>query len=210
VAQLSYVLTLIRSAVIGFNLKLNGHYLQATEQIVEYCDPIPPDKILDIGGGNGKIGSIIGQKTGVPVIVAEPDKSMIEIGWQSKSQVEFIQAAGESLPFYDGGFSLILLVHVLHHTKNFDTVISEASRVLKIGGMIFIEELSHKCSPWQRLWRRLESLVCGALTIIPANRLVATLEREGISPEFACDASGAILVVGVKSPGVETGDKDNG
>ena len=205
-AQLSYVLTLIRSAVIGFNLKLNGHYLQATEQIVEYCDPTPPDKILDIGGGNGKIGSIIGQKTGVPVIVAEPDKSMVEIGWRSKSQVEFISAVGESLPFHDGGFSLTLLVHVLHHTKNFEDVVSEASRVLKIGGMIFIEELSSRCSLWQKLCRFFESLVCGGLTIIPANRLVATLAREGVSPQFVYEASGATLILGVKDQELEMGE----
>jgi ubiquinone/menaquinone biosynthesis C-methylase UbiE len=206
VAQLRYGLTFIRSAVIAFNLRLNGHYQQLIEEITEYCDLIPSDKILDIGGGNGKIASLITQRTGIPVAVVEPDKSMIDIGRRGKSQVEFIMAAGEHLPFYDGGFSLILLVHVLHHTKNFDKVISEASRVLEIGGRVFIEELSPKCSPWQRLWRRLESLACGALTIIPANRLVAALEREGVSPQFVYDASGATLILGVKDQELEMGE----
>jgi ubiquinone/menaquinone biosynthesis C-methylase UbiE len=189
----------VRATIIDFNLKLNSHYQRTVKQIVSHCNLDSSDRILDIGGGTGKIGNGIIQLTGAQVIVVEPDELMIKVGWRKNCQVDFVKAVGENLPFGDGEFSLILLVDVLHHTKNFQKVIEEVSRVLRTGGEVFIKELSFTSSPWRRFSRYVESIICGGLTTITPDKLASALEENNILLEFTSRGSNDILFLGRKA-----------
>lgn len=52
--------------------------------------------------------------------------------------VSYMEAKGEKLPFDDQEFDLLITDNVLDHTESPDQIISEARRVLKPGGMVYL------------------------------------------------------------------------
>jgi SAM-dependent methyltransferase len=53
-------------------------------------------------------------------------------------EVIYRQGKGESLPFEDGYFDLIILDNVLDHVEETERVISEINRVLRPGGLLYL------------------------------------------------------------------------
>ena len=85
---------------------------------------IPRDaSVLDIGCGDGAIGSLIAQ--------LRPDISIqgVEFLVRPKCKIECRAFDGSSLPFPDGSFDLCLFVDVLHHTQEPAILLHEAARV---------------------------------------------------------------------------------
>ena len=74
----------------------------------------------------------------------------------------FLQAAGESLPFRDAGFGLVLLDNVLEHVQDVEAVVAEAYRVLRPGGYLYLiapnyaafRREAHYGLPWVPLFPR--------------------------------------------------------
>lgn len=52
--------------------------------------------------------------------------------------VSYVQAKGEKLPFEDQEFDLLITDNVLDHTESPDKILSEARRVLKPGGIMYL------------------------------------------------------------------------
>ncbi len=79
--------------------------------------------VLDIGCGDGMIGSLIAQ--------LRPDVSIqgVEFLVRPECKIECRAFDGLSLPFPDGAFDVCLFVDVLHHTQDPSILLQEAARV---------------------------------------------------------------------------------
>ena len=79
--------------------------------------------VLDIGCGDGTIGSLIQQ--------LRPDVSIqgVEFLVRPECKIECHAFDGASLPFPDSSFDVCLFVDVLHHTQDPSTLLREAARV---------------------------------------------------------------------------------
>jgi SAM-dependent methyltransferase len=79
--------------------------------------------VLDIGCGDGAIGSLIAQ--------LRPDISIqgVEFLVRPECKIECRAFDGTSLPFPDGSFDVCLFVDVLHHTQDPRVLLREATRV---------------------------------------------------------------------------------
>ncbi len=92
----------------------------------------PDDQILEIGSGLGTVCMALQQKGFAPVALDIIDASMTPT-------VEPIIYDGQTLPFENEAFDIVLLLTVLHHTPNPEKIIVEARRVGK--KIIIIEDI---------------------------------------------------------------------
>lgn len=94
-------------------------------------------KLLDAGGGTGRVASAIRDLVD-EVIVADVSLGMLKEA--PLSLLRPVCAGSESLPFADNSFERIIMVDALHHVLDQAHTALEMFRVLKPGGVLVIEE----------------------------------------------------------------------
>jgi|SRR3990167_1776137 len=82
------------------------------------------DKVLDVGAGSGIIGKHIANSLEVQV-------TLVDVVDKRKVDLPFIIYDGKRLPFGNKRFDDALLIFVLHHAADAETVLSEAKRVVR-------------------------------------------------------------------------------
>ncbi len=104
--------------------------------------PTPPGRALEIGAGNG-IASFALAKDGWEVCALEPDPSSLvgngaiqALAQEYELPIKVIEKFGESLPFPDDAFDLVLARQVLHHARDLRQLCAEVGRVLRPGGVL--------------------------------------------------------------------------
>jgi ubiquinone/menaquinone biosynthesis C-methylase UbiE len=102
----------------------------------------PGERVLDIGAGDGGFGHRLQQELGVTV-------EGVDVSDYNLAPIKVHLYDGVTLPFADASFDAALLVFVLHHCSDPESVLTEALRVAKEGIFVF-EDTSD--SPWQRLF----------------------------------------------------------
>jgi SAM-dependent methyltransferase len=120
-------------------------------KIVEALDreiPLAGKKLLEIGSGFGVTLAVMLKQFDVDAYGIEPASEGFAASYECGRQVlsancldpsRLIDAVGESIPFPDGTFDIVYSNNVLEHTADPAKVLSEAVRVLKPGGKLFIE-----------------------------------------------------------------------
>ena len=111
-------------------------------------------QILDLASGTGDLAAQLAQQVGDEglVIASDINNSMLSKGRERHldqgllSNINYIQANGELLPFADNTFHAITLAFGLRNMTHLNTALSECQRILKPGGQIAILEFS-KPSP---------------------------------------------------------------
>lgn len=95
---------------------------------------------LDIGCGYGSLSSILSKK-GVKVYGTEIDKEKLEIAKQKLKDKNLVLklVEGEKLPFKKNFFNVVFLFDVIEHVNNPRLMLSEVRRVLKRGGLLYVE-----------------------------------------------------------------------
>jgi ubiquinone/menaquinone biosynthesis C-methylase UbiE len=96
-----------------------------------------PARVLDLGAGTGRIGRIFAQ-AGDLYCGLDASLGMLQEFRRNAKNSFLVQANGEQLPFPDHAFDVVLLMHVLGGTGNFQTVIHEARRVCNSNGAIVV------------------------------------------------------------------------
>ena len=111
-------------------------------QAVRQYIPAVATRALDLGAGNGITAYAIACD-GWQVDAVEPDPSdMVGAGAiralaaATNSAIAVVEQWGESLPFADDRFDLVVARQVLHHARSLPTLCREIHRVLKPGGVL--------------------------------------------------------------------------
>lgn len=107
------------------------------EAMLAQADLPTSGRVLDAGGGTGRVASAISEHAG-DVVVADPSLGMLRQA--DRAQLKLACSNSESLPFPDASFERIIMVDALHHVINHSQTAREMYRVLKPGGRIVIEE----------------------------------------------------------------------
>jgi len=94
-------------------------------------------RLLDVGGGTGRVSSAL--LTDVDDIVIA-DVSMGMLKQMPPATLKPVRSISESLPFPSNFFDRVIMVDALHHVMDHATTAREMFRVLKPGGRIVIEE----------------------------------------------------------------------
>jgi len=105
--------------------------------MLEQANLPTPGRVLDAGGGTGRVASAIRKHAG-EVIIADPSLGMLRQA--DRTRLELACSNSESLPFPNDTFERIIMVDALHHVFNQGETAHEMYRVLKPGGRIVIEE----------------------------------------------------------------------
>ena len=94
-------------------------------------------RILDVGCGAGQtlIGSSLA--TGVLAVGVDTDEAAVGLGKELTSAVRFVVGEGESLPFVDGSFDLVICRVALPYMQ-IKRALAEMSRVTAAGGDLWL------------------------------------------------------------------------
>jgi demethylmenaquinone methyltransferase/2-methoxy-6-polyprenyl-1,4-benzoquinol methylase len=119
------------------------------------CSGIRPgQKVLDLAGGTGdlaaKFSRIVGE-TG-QVTLADINHSMLMVGKEKltnmgiMSNLNYVQANAEALPFPDNHFDLVTMAFGLRNVTEKSNALASIFRVLKPGGRLLVLEFSKPSS----------------------------------------------------------------
>ncbi len=111
--------------------------------------------VLDIAGGTGdlsrKFSSLVGP-TG-EVVLADINASMLKVGRDRlldkgvASNIRFVQADAEKLPFPDNYFDVVTIAFGLRNVTHKEDALRSMLRVLKPGGRLLVLEFSKPSNP---------------------------------------------------------------
>ena len=99
------------------------------------------ESIIDIGGGFGR-HAILYAPGFENCVIAEPSEKLLKEAQERLSNftnIDYVRAFGQSLPFENNKFDVALLIRVIHHIQKPEEVLNEVYRVLKPGGYFIIE-----------------------------------------------------------------------
>jgi len=110
---------------------------RSLEIMLEQADLPTPGRVLDAGGGTGRVANVIREHAG-EVIIADPSLGMLRQADQT--WLGLACSHSESLPFPNESFERVIMVDALHHVVDHGETAREMYRVLKPGGRVVIEE----------------------------------------------------------------------
>jgi ubiquinone/menaquinone biosynthesis C-methylase UbiE len=94
-------------------------------------------RLLDVGGGTGRVASAIRDLVDV-ITIADVSFGMLKEA--PPASFKPVCCVSEFLPFPDESFERVIMVDALHHVVNHAHSAREMFRVLKPGGVLVIEE----------------------------------------------------------------------
>jgi len=100
---------------------------------------------LEVGVGTGRFASPLGIKIGI-----DPSFEMLKAA--KKREVQVVQGEGESLPFKDSSFDIVLIVVSICFVRDPLQVLRECRRVLKKGGKLVLGLIPAE-SRWAEFYR---------------------------------------------------------
>jgi ubiquinone/menaquinone biosynthesis C-methylase UbiE len=112
------------------------HFSDPT-QLLTLLEPGPEHRLLDVGGGTGRVTNVLVGHVGQACII-DVSPGMLLQAWE-KGLCAY-RGVAEHLPFRDGAFDRILIVDAFHHFRDWPWAATELLRVLRCGGRMVIEE----------------------------------------------------------------------
>lgn len=98
-------------------------------------------KVLDVGCGEGRFCRLLSAR-GAEVTGVDPTVALLERARSLHPEGRYLISGGESLPFEDASFDLVVCYLVLIDIPDFRAAISEMARVLRPGGRLLIANIS--------------------------------------------------------------------
>ncbi|MBZ5679399.1 MAG: methyltransferase domain-containing protein [Acidobacteriia bacterium] len=122
---------------------IKGDAEDPLRQVAPFIDLSRASRILDLGSGVGSF-VVACRNRGLAAFGVEPDRigqgaklNAIQIARRRLSSPVFASAVGESLPFPDACFDLVVMNQVVEHVYDQQQVILEAARVVREGGVVY-------------------------------------------------------------------------
>lgn len=112
------------------------------DRIAELVRAMPGADVLDLGCGGGHV-AFAAAGAGARVTAYDLSAEMLaavsaEAGRRGFLQIETRQGGAETLPFPDAAFDAVLTRYSAHHWRDVPAALSEARRVLRIGGLLVV------------------------------------------------------------------------
>lgn len=113
-------------------------------------------KVLDLAGGTGDLAAKFSRRVGNSgkVVLSDINAAMLKVGREKLdnmglvSNIEYVQANAECLPFPDDHFDCITIAFGLRNVTDKGAALASMYRVLKPGGRLLILEFSKPLYPW--------------------------------------------------------------
>ena len=105
-------------------------------ELLETFQPIQSGaRVIEVGSGAHGLIFYFGSKTGIGVDPLAVSYRRLFPGWQHSAQT--VAACGESLPFADQSFDVVLCDNVVDHAESPQRIAGELARVLATGGLLY-------------------------------------------------------------------------
>jgi arsenite methyltransferase len=147
----------------------------------------PGEKVLDLGSGSGTdvfcAAVLVGESghvVGVDITDEQLDKAARLRDQGGFSQVEFVEAHIEELPFEDASFDAILSNGVINLSLLKGRVFAEAARVLRPGGRLAIADIVSGRALKERTRRNVELWAACIAGAIPRSDYLKAVEAQGL------------------------------
>jgi demethylmenaquinone methyltransferase/2-methoxy-6-polyprenyl-1,4-benzoquinol methylase len=117
---------------------------------IELSGVRPGNRVLDIAGGTGDLAAKFSRIVGPAgrVVLADINASMLNVGRDKlidsglASNIDYVQANAECLPFPDNHFDCVTIAFGLRNVTDKDAALRSMLRVLKPGGRLLVLEFS--------------------------------------------------------------------
>jgi ubiquinone/menaquinone biosynthesis C-methylase UbiE len=98
--------------------------------------------VLDVGCGTGGLAREIARVTGARVVGCDRSERFLEFARALPSDVTWVEANAEQLPFEAERFDRVLHSLVLHQLADPTAAVAEAFRVLRPGGLVLVRTIA--------------------------------------------------------------------
>ena len=117
------------------------------EKFVEWMNPHPSSKLIDVASGTGDIAKLLSirNNNSNEIICVEPNTGMFEEGKTNLKiyqNIKWVKAQAEKLPLNDNIFDFYTISYGIRNVSDINKSLSEAFRVLKPGGRFMCLEFS--------------------------------------------------------------------
>jgi arsenite methyltransferase len=150
----------------------------------------PGEAVLDLGSGSGTdafcAAVLVGESgrvVGVDITGEQLDKAARLRDRDGLSQVEFVEAHIEELPFDDASFDAVISNGVINLSPLKQRVFAEAARVLRPGGRLAIADIVSGRALKERTRRNAELWAACIAGAAPRRSYLAALEANGLELE---------------------------
>ena len=115
--------------------------------LINWMNPQPGNKIIDVAAGTGDLAKMISLKNDNNNIFCcvEPNKGMFEMGkkkLKSLTNIKWYLSSAEKLPFKENTFDFYTISYGIRNVTDINQCLGEAYRVLKPGGRFMCLEFS--------------------------------------------------------------------
>lgn len=153
------------------------------EQVLCALQPLPGERILDVGAGPGLLACAIAERVAPTGGVAGIDISEPLLAWarahaRAGLSVDYRHGDATSLPFAGASFDAVVSTQVLEYVVDVDAAIAELARVVRPGGRILVLDTDWDSIVWASPDDALTARVLAAWEAhAPHPRLPRTLAR---------------------------------
>jgi ubiquinone/menaquinone biosynthesis C-methylase UbiE len=106
--------------------------------------PGPAATFLDVGCAAGATTAAFAD-AGFKVTGVDLVPEFVSLARKSHPDIPFVVSAAEDLPFQDESFDYVVLLSVLEHVRDWRDTLAEAVRVLKRGGVLYVNTTNRFC-----------------------------------------------------------------
>lgn len=149
------------------------HYAAKRQAIFRTFDSDPRIRILDVGGGYGRITGALAARH--EVTLCDISDEMLDEARNRWPRLDVVRGDARALPFDEESFDAVLAIDLLPHVPDLDEALAELARVCRPAGRVVFDTTNR--SPWWVLgfpsyvnWR--------------PRRLLLTMIAGGVLPEW--------------------------